>query len=323
MLLSRVAESVYWAGRYLERTEGTARMIRVHTELYLDLPRSAGVGWSPLLAVTGSGELFHERYQHAEEEAVVRFLATDLDNPGSIRTSLTNARTNFRVARAIFPEAASMVVNELYHSVIETGPDAVERRTRAQWMERVVQRCQHLAGVLDSVMIHDETWAFLEIGRYLERADMVSRVLDVQAGILIDQPDRAQEPYADVTWMSVLRSLSAFQMFRRSVGGGVSGPAALQFLLRDPQFPRSVEHCLTGIARSLLELPRCQAPMAGCAAAQELLEEPPVEDLLGAADLHRYVDRLQVGIGELHDLVAETYFRMAPTSSGAVLVQTA
>jgi uncharacterized alpha-E superfamily protein len=327
MLLSRVAESVYWSGRYLERAEATARMVKTHTELFVDLPKAAGLGWSPLLAITGTGEAFVQQQGGvATEDAVVRFLTADLDNVGSIRASVASARDNVRVSRVIFPESAWQVVNELHHFVNDNSLEAVTRRTRLAWMDSVVRHCQLLAGLLDGVMSHDEGYSFLEIGRYIERADMTSRVLQVQSEILMTAPDSANSPYADVTWMGVLQSLSARQMYRRAVCGGVSGPDALRFLLRDPQFPRSVEHCLTGIARSLLELPRCQEPMAGCADVQARLESVAVDDL-AVTDLLEYVEELQVGIAELHLRLAETYFAHGqvpspeshPSSSGEIL----
>jgi uncharacterized alpha-E superfamily protein len=167
-----------------------------------------------------------------------------------------------------------------------------------------------LTGALDGTMSHDNTYSFLEIGRFLERADMTTRVLDVQAGILMGAND-GLTPYADVTWMSVLRSLSAHQMFIRTAGCGVSGPEALRFLLKDPQFPRSVERCLTEISRALLEVPRYETPMGGCAEMQGLLELARVEEL-ASEGLHEYADRLQVCLADLHELLTDTYFRRAP-----------
>jgi uncharacterized alpha-E superfamily protein len=195
---------------------------------------------------------------------------------------------------------------------MSTRADAVDRRTRARWCEHVMQRCQMLSGALDGTMSHDEVYSFLEIGRFVERADMTTRVLDVQAGILFGGADDL-EPYADVTWMSVLRMLSAHQMFLRSARSGVSGPDALRFLLMDPQFPRSVERCLTEMTRALLELPRCDEPMHSCAEMQRVLETAEVDDL--AVDgLHEFVDRLQLCLGELHEVLTTTYFAYAPAS---------
>ncbi len=318
MLLSRVAESVYWAGRYLERAEATARLVHVHTELFLDLPKAAGVGWTPLLAVTGSGEVFRHRHTEASEEHVVGFLAIDAEHQGSIVASIAQARANLRVTQAILPSEAWEVLNQLHSWAAQTRHQAVDRRTRLGWTAQLIRQCQLLSGLLEGTMSHDDTYAFLEIGRAIERADMTTRVLDVQAGILVGQRDGAT-PYADLTWMGVLRSLSAHQMFRRTAGSTVSGPTALRFLLRDPQFPRSVERCLIEISRALLELCRHHDPMAACAEVQQLLERPELDSLgvdgPSPAALHAYADRLQQGLGGLHDLLVATYFQMEPSPS--------
>ncbi|HET9257829.1 MAG TPA: alpha-E domain-containing protein [Pseudonocardiaceae bacterium] len=317
MLLSRFAESLYWAGRYLERAETTARLIKVHTELFLDLPRSAGVGWSPLLAVTGSNEEFLGRHAGPEEEDVVGFLATDPKNLGSILASISQARVNLRVSRVLLPSPSWEVVTDLHGWASATSEEAIDRRSRLRWMDSVISDCHLLVGMLAGTMCDDEAYAFLQIGRHLERADMTTRVLDVQAGILLSQ--RAENPggtgdipYHDVTWMSVLRSLCAHQMFRRSVGCGVSGPDALRFLLQDAQFPRSVEFCLASASRSLLQLPRSALPMARCARIHTTLRDLTVTDIRTPDELHELSEALQEGIGDLHDTLAQAYFRLSP-----------
>lgn len=317
MLLSRVAESVYWAGRYLERAEATARMVKVHTELYLDLPKAMGLGWTPLLAVTGSIDEFVAREGEPVEDDVVRFLLADVGHRGSVLSSLAAVRANMRVTRAVFPRSSWEVLNRLYLGAHEDQLAAVDRRTRLDWTDAVIHQCQMLTGLLAGHMSHDHAYGFLEVGRFIERADMTTRVLDVQAGILCGPAGGDGSPYADVTWMSVLRSLSAHQMYRRTVGRGVSGPDALAFLLKDPQFPRSVEHCLTTISRSLLELPRYDRPMAGCAAVQATLEQADAAQLANDG-LHDYVDLLQIGIASLHDELTDTYFRRMPAVPAAL-----
>ena len=310
MLLSRVAESVYWSGRYLERAEATARLMKIHTELLLDLPRAVGIGWSPLLAVTGSRAAFDEHHEITSEDAVIGFLAINPDSSASILSSISAARSNFRVTRAVFPGSSWEELNRLYLWIAESHTYAVDRRTRIGWMERVIRDCQVLRGLLASTMSHDAAYSFLEIGRAIECADMTTRVLDVQAGVLLGRlgptPDTA-DPYTDITWASVLKSLSAHQMFRRTVRAGISGPDALRFLLRDPQFPKSVEFSLTRISQSLLELPRYEQAMACCAGVEKLLVDASVDDL-AANGLHEYVDDLQVGIAGLHSALTETYF---------------
>jgi uncharacterized alpha-E superfamily protein len=307
MLLSRVAEGVYWVGRYAERAEATARLVKVHTELFLDLPKSAGVGWSPLLAVTGSSDAFSSHYQDVTEENVVGFLTVDADNPSSVIASLARARANLRVTRTVLPRSAWEVLNGLFVWAVDTSPQAVDRRTRMAWMDHIVRQCQLFAGSLAGTMCHDESYSFLEIGRFIDRADMTTRVLDIQAEILVGQRADAIRPYADITWMNVLHSLSARQMFLQNGQSGTPGPDALRFLLKDPRFPRSVEHCLTAVSRCLLELPGHNEPMAGCAALQSQLEDVDVSEL-AEAGLHDFADRLQHGLNRLHALLNETYF---------------
>ena len=314
MLLSRVAEGVYWAGRYAERAEATARLVKVHTNLFLDLPKSAGVGWSPLLAVTGSGDAYSTQYSGATEDEVVAFLAVDTDNPGSVIASLANARANLRVTRTVLPRLSWEVLNGLFLWAVETSPQAVDRRTRMAWMDHIIGQCQLFNGSLAGTMCHDESYSFLEIGRFIDRADMTTRVLDVQAGILVGRGAETVKPYADITWMNVLNSLATRQMFLRHGHGGASGPEALRFLLKDPRFPHSVEHCLTAVSRCLLELPAHHEPMAGCAAVQSQLEDADVAQL-AESGLHEFANDLQQGLGRLHDRVTETYFGTARSGS--------
>ena len=322
LLLSRVAEAVYWSGRYLERTEATARLVKIHTELMLDLPRAAGLTWSPLLAVTGSKASFDEHYDEQSEDNIISFLTVDANGQDSILASLTSARNNFRVTRNVLPASAWEQLNQLYLWVAQSRSQAVDRRTRLAWMDRVIRDCQLLRGLLAGTMSHDAAYSFLEVGSLLERADMTSRVLDVQAGVLASGVPTgsvlAADAYGDVTWMAVLRSVSAQQMFRRAVRTGISGPEALRFLLRDAQFPRSVEHCLIGISRALMELPRYELAMAGCADVQQLLETADVGALVSKG-LHDYVDQLQIGIGWLHDALTVTYFVPSTAADGVLL----
>jgi uncharacterized alpha-E superfamily protein len=321
VLLSRVAEAVYWAGRYAERAEATARLVKAHTELFLDLPRSAGVGWSPLLAVTGSGDAFSTQYSDAAEEEVVAFLAVDGDNPGSVIASLAKARANLRITGTVVPRLSWEVLNGLSLWAADTSPQAVDRRTRMAWMDNVVRQCQLFSGSLAGTMCHDESYSFLEMGRFIDRADMTTRVLDVQAEILIGQGADPVRPYADITWMNVLHSLATREMFLQHRRSGAAGPEALHFLLKDPRFPRSVEHCLTGVSRCLLELPAHNEPMAGCAAVQRQLEDADAAQL-AQAGLHEFAGGLQQGLGRLHDLVTGAYFGGARSGSAVLSAST-
>ena len=235
---------------------------------------------------------------------------------------MAQAHANLRVTQAILPNEAWGVLNQLHLWAAETRHEAVDRRTRLAWTGQLIRQCQLFSGLLEGTMSHDDTYAFLEIGRGLERADMTTRVLDVQAGTLVGQSDGAS-PYADLMWMGVLRSLSAHQMFRRIAGPMVSGPVALRFLLRDPQFPRSVERCLienlTLLARAVPAQRTNGGLRRGPATARADRPRTTGGGPASAAALHDYADRLQHGLGRLHQLLVTTYFQMEPSTSTMLL----
>ncbi len=322
MMLSRLAENIYWAGRYLERAEDTARLVRVHTELFLDLPRSVSMGWTPLLAVTGSAEAYADHLEQSEradavapELHIVSFLTTDRSNASSVLSSVQAARDNLRSVRAMIPRAGWEQVNRLNLWAQDTQAMAAPRRSRTEWTEQLVHRAQTINGLLDSTMSHDQAYAFLLLGRFVERADMTTRVLDVQAQTLLDDPS-VRGAYADVTWMSVLRSVSAMQMYRRVARAGVSGSRALNFLLTDAEFPRSVCHGLDVIERQLARLPHAEGTAEAVQATRDRIAEAQLgADLKAMApeDLHTFMDDLQGMLAAIHTVVSQTWFSPPPS----------
>ena len=321
MMLSRLAENIYWAGRYLERAEDTARLVRVHTELFLDLPRSVSMGWTPLLAVTGAAEAYEDHMARADaaetmapELHIVSFLTTDRDNSSSVLSSVQAARDNLRSVRALIPRGAWEQVNRLNLWAQDTQAMAAPRRSRAEWTDRLIQQCQTINGLLDSTMSHDQAFAFLLLGRFVERADMTTRVLDVQAQTLLEDPS-VRGAYADVTWMSVLRSVSAMQMYRRVARAGISGSRALNFLLTDMQFPRSVCHGLGVIDRQLALLPHADAPVAAVEATRTRIAAAELDaDLkpMAPEQLHTLMDDLQGKLGDVHAAISDAWFAPPP-----------
>ncbi len=305
MLLSRVAENVYWAGRYLERSEDTARIVREHTNLLVDLPTRAPVTWEPLLVVIGDRIDFDDRYPKADEKSVLRYLVSDPEHSGSILRGVEQARENLRSTREVLPREVWVAVNDLYLYVVSNHTDGVARRSRSRFLDRVVRDCQQITGILTGTMRKDEAWEFWRLGVQVERADMITRVLDVLAGSLLDAPPTSA--FADVRWMTVLRSLSALQMFHRATLEPVSGPAALQFLLFDDRFPRSLATSLAEVAAGVSRLPRAAGVLPACAAVRARLAQIDV-DALDAVRLHQVVDELQMAIGAVHDRIATTYF---------------
>jgi uncharacterized alpha-E superfamily protein len=312
MLLSRVAESLYWAARYLERGEDTARIVRSYSEAMVDLPVSVSTSWEPLLAITGSREAFDALHDQTDEESIVQFLVADAGNAGSVVSCVTLARENLRSTREILPRDGWLVVNDTFLFAESHRHDGVGRRSRGRFLDRIVADARRVDGILSATMSHDAAYEFLRLGQALERADMTTRVLGVRAAALMaaaSAPEGDGE-HAEVQWMSVLASLSARQMYHRSTREPVNGPAVVRFLLTDRAFPRSVAACLARVAAGLAALPRGEEVLPAVRAAEvELSLVDPTET--DGKTLDDAMDGLQLSLAAVHGQLAVTYLRVA------------
>lgn len=312
-VLSRVAERTYWLGRYLERGDATGRLVTVNANLLMDLPVRVALGWRPLIAITGSEDVFEALYgggQAATERAVCRFLTADARNPGAIIRSLAAARENARNIRERMPSITFEYINELYLFARSALPAATSRTRRRDALEGISRRVQQLEGFLSQNMLHDAHWEILRLGNHVERADMTTRIIDVRSADLFASR-HALAPFADIQWRSVLRSAFAMQSYNASVRGPVTAPRALEFLFKDERLPRSYLRCLRSVRRSLLALPRRREPVRLCDAAIEMIETTDVGRLgepEQAPALHDFIDQCQLRLGELHAAIDNAYF---------------
>lgn len=305
-MLSRVAENLYWCVRYIERAEDLARLVNVNSILVLDLPGDLTPGWAPLVRITGSLERFEELYDAAGEREVVRFLVSDTRNPGSILSCLSQARENLRTTREMLPLEAWEQLNNLFHTAREEIGRAPGKGRRYEALGRIILGCQSFSGLLAGTMSHDEAYEFMRLGLNLERADMTTRIVEMRARNLLADVEDLQ-PFDAIQWMSVLKSLTAYQMYRRHVRLRVSGPDVVGFLLRDEQLPRSVTHCLRVIEASLRALPRSKDPLRQATHLQRRVADADVPRLV-VEGLDVFLDGLQVEFGRLHRDIAEAYF---------------
>ncbi len=315
MLLSRVADNLYWGARYLERAEDTARIVRAYTELVIDLPTSALSSWEPLLAVAGSSEEYHEAHDQVGETPIVRFLVADTANSGSIATSVDRARDNLRTTREVIPREGWQTVNDLFLYVGSNAAGGVERRSRARFLSHVIAECRQLDGVMTTVMNRDEAYELWRLGESLERADMTTRVVGVRAAALlaaerVATADGVTDIHDDVQWMGLLRSVSAFQMYQRVTRGPIHGGGAVRFLLLERQFPRSVASCAVRIREALERLPRASRTVPSVDELDRVLTkvtEGLTDDELGAVELDAAMDDVQVALAQVDAAVTEAF----------------
>jgi uncharacterized alpha-E superfamily protein len=305
MLLARAAESLYWSARYLERAEDTARIIREHTNLIVDLPTVVPVTWSPLLAITGEEHTFATRDERADEESVLRFLVSDRENRSSIVAAIGQARENLRTVRELVPNELWHAVNDLYLYVAGNHAEGVVRASRRRFLDRVIAECQLAAGITSGTMSRSEPYAFIRVGTYIERGDMTTRVIDVNAAMIGAQGEGPL--HGNVQWASVLRSVAGLQMFRRSTQASAAGATVAAFLFADEHFPRSVLFCAEQVARAFQALPRSTSLVERCQALHSLARSIDVEPF-DLRFLRRSVDDVQRASAELHDAVTAHYF---------------
>lgn len=308
MLLSRVAETVYWLSRNIERAENTARIIMVNANLLLDLPKGIAPGWEPILAIMGCGEIFDEHYQEANERNVVKFLIADKRYHSSIISTLSQAREDMRTTRAIIPQGAWETLNNLYFFAVDNVSNGLTRSGRYQYLKKIIRQCQMLSGTLSGSMSHDMTYDFVRIGMNIERADMTTRVLDVRASNLLPMQVEDLKPFDDIQWKSVLESIAAYQMYRRHVHVRVKGTAVLSYLLQDAKFPRSVYYCLAEIENCLRKLPSNESPLRMLGRAQRMVMQAD-EEVLVKENLNSYINDLQILLGKIGEQLVISYFQ--------------
>ncbi len=310
-MLSRVAERIYWLGRYMERSENIARLVNVNSNLLMDLPRGVRVGWGSLIDISGTGSYFRRGdTELADERTVVRFMLADKENPASLLNSLSWARENARITREIMPMEAWELINDLYLLVKDNVTKSVARRERIKILHQVIASIQQLTGLLAGCMSHNIGYDFIRIGRNLERADMTTRIVDAGSANLLPHLSGGEdvlEPYDNILWMSVLRSLSGYQMYRQQVQDRVNAEDVVTFLLQDSIFPRSVSHSLGELETCLRKLPNSDEPLRAAASARRKIKTAEIPRLLESG-LTEFIDILQVDIADIHYQIARSWF---------------
>ncbi len=238
---------------------------------------------------------------------MLRYLISDRNNPVSIISSLALARENCRTIRDIVPREVWECINNAYLFAGEDAHKGIARRGRHEYTQGIISRVQTITGMLAGTMLHDQGYQFLKMGRNLERADMTTRIIDVRTANLLENEHEDLTPFENIQWMSVLKSLTAYQMYRRTVQARVSRPYVLEFLLLEKQFPRSFYHAICEVEDCLHGLPHNKEALTVLAKLQKkVLAARPAR--LKQEKLHRFIDQLQLGLANVHSVIDKTYF---------------
>jgi uncharacterized alpha-E superfamily protein len=316
-MLSRVANSLYWMSRYLERADNTARLVDVNLQLLLDrqaLDEKALAGhWMPIIASTGDDELFHQQYQRATGENVTEFLVFHRLNGNSIVSSVAQARENARMVRDQITVEFWEGLNHLYLFLLSPRARKLWRSSPYDFFQEIKNASLLLQGLTDSAIVRNEGWFFLQVGRYLERADKSSRILDVHHATFPDRGAPAATTQIDaLAWAAVLRSCSAWDAFKAVHGAEVQPALVAEFLLLSDDFPRSVRFCvreMNAALRRISGVPEGRFCNEGEKLAGRLMAElqfSTADDIL-AVGLHTFIDQLQLKLNAIGMALFQTY----------------
>jgi uncharacterized alpha-E superfamily protein len=199
----------------------------------------------------------------------------------------------------------------LYWYLDENLSKGGARRERHILLETVIEKVQQFTGMLAGCMSQNDAYRFIQLGRNLERADMTSRIVDVGARRILEpaaKDDDSSEPFENILWMSVLRSLSGFQMYRQHVLDRINAEDVVMFLFQDPLFPRAVEHCLGEVAHCFDTLPNGEAATSLLAGVRRRIKMAQFAELINQDKLHEYIDAVQTDVAETHKIIATTWF---------------
>lgn len=303
---------MYWMSRYVERAENIARFVDVNLNLTLDLGRALKQQWGPLVAVTGDQAEFESRYTSYTRDAVMNFLSLDESYGNSIISCISRARENARTIRENISSAMWEEINRFHLMLLDAARSRRHSEHPHDFYTQVRRQSQLFNGVTDGTLSHGEAWHFANMGRLMERADKTSRILDVRYFLLLPQVEDVGTPVDIVQWSALLRSATALDMYRVRYGRLVPKKVA-EFLLLDPDFPRSVRYCVAGAERSLHVITGSPDHTARTSAERRFgrlraeIEFASVEDIFQRG-LHEFIDHLQSRLNEAGDALHESLF---------------
>jgi uncharacterized alpha-E superfamily protein len=324
-MLSRVAETVYWMNRQIERAENVARSVETALDLAIEGTISQGRLWNAVVCTFGDQADFQARHGLADQANVISFLSFDPANPNSIASCLHAARENARTVRDLISTPMWEEINKVHLYVQSAAQRFGGWLHPREFLDEVKRAGQLITGVADATMSHGEAWHFGRLGRLIERADKTSRALDVETFFL--QPAAApagangvaSRPGADdVQWSAVLESASALEMYRKQYGA-VSRRNVAEFLIFDRFFPRAMHFCLMKAEESLLAITGGAKGAYTNPAEQRLgrlraqLDYGAIDEVLAHADgLHGFIDGFQQRLNRASDAIHETFFAIRP-----------
>ena len=312
-MLSRVANSLYWMVRYIERADNLSRLIEVNGQLLLDHERLDSerlrAFWKPIILATGDDDLFSELYNDAGSAEVIRYLTDDRKNPNSIVSSISQARENARMVRDQLSEELWEELNALYLFINSRDGEILLATDPTRYYETIRRATFTFHGIAAASIARSEAWEFMDLGRHLERADKTTRFLDITSFLPQDEEGNGAVTFH---WTAILRSCGALGAFRAEHRGQPSAKSVVDLLMFSNHFPRSVRYCVDRIDRNLHSIsgtPRGTYTNEAERVAGRMLAElayGSTDDILDRG-LHDYLDEAQTRFNQIGEGLFSAY----------------
>ena len=312
-MLSRLADSMYWMARYLERAGETARLMEINLLYLVEAEEDMGEEdkWRPILQITSTESLYVEQFGDAgiSTPRVLQFISAGRTNPNSIRTCLRLFRENARVARDRISKEMWEAVNEIWMGFDERlkGPLTSER-VSSLFVE-LRNQVARFNGLVASTMMRGEAYAFYQLGGCLERADMTARIMDVKYHIILPDLTMVGSALDYYQWAALLKSLSGFEAFRRSYHSGFMPADVAEFVVLNRDFPRSIVFSVErmGAALEIIELQGKEKTASAFEQLSAMVKTTAQE--ISTEGLHEFLERLLASITLFHNALAEEFFQ--------------
>jgi len=295
----------------LERAEDMARTMIVHEHMLMDLSEfDRESTWYQLIAVNSNEALFAEQFDKLTEQNVLHFLVSSPENPSSIISALDNVRYNLRACRSIISKGLYELINELCLSAANVSGHRIESVQRRAFLRSVEHQLMAISGSASNSMSHNTAFLFMRIGCFLERADMISRIIDVRSANLLKNPNTADlTPYENSQWIAILQSLQAFQMYMSEVRRPINGPEVLNFILKNHEHPKSFRFCVQRLHSLIQRLPKQELFDSKVGHLLQKVDKADVRRLAqNQAELHQFIDELQIELATIANNINEHYF---------------
>ena len=312
-MLSRIADSMYWMARYLERAGETARLMEINL-LYMveaEEDMSEDDKWRPILQINASEPLYDELFGggNISTPRVLQFISAGRTNPSSIRTCLRLFRENARVARDRISKEMWEAVNEIWMSFDERlrGPLSAER-AGALFVE-LRNQVARFNGLIASTMMRGEAYSFYQLGGCFERTDMTARTLDIKYHIILPDLSMVGSALDYYQWAALLKSLSGFEAFRRSYHSGFMAADVAEFVVLNREFPRSIVFSVRhmGGALETIGLEHKDATRSAFASISEFVDGTSQQ--LFDEGLHEFLEKLLERLSLFHGALVEEFFQ--------------